>query len=193
MQKKHSHYFKPCPYEHVDVYRVLEMFAVTDPCLQHAVKKLLVAGGRGAGKDISQDVQEAIDTLERFKAMRDEELNVPVNDSDCAPVPTGIRVDSWGDTVRATFIKTGIWAECSTGRGQHKKKEEALRLLQIKLNGPVPAGPSVQDPISWAERLINQLPETHEGANSWLLNYGRGSRALCIQASYSSVKPKLET
>jgi hypothetical protein len=69
---KHSHYFKSCPFESIDIYRVLSLFAVADPCLQHAVKKLLVAGGRGH-KDISKDVQEAIDTLERWKAMRAEE------------------------------------------------------------------------------------------------------------------------
>lgn len=71
--RKHSHYFKPCPFEELDVYRVLELFAVTDPCLQHAAKKLLVAGGRGAGKDITRDVQEAIDTLQRWQEMRAEE------------------------------------------------------------------------------------------------------------------------
>lgn len=71
--RKHSHYFKPCPFPEVDVYRVLALFSVTDPCLQHAVKKLLVAGGRGAGKDISRDVSEAIDTLERWREMRAEE------------------------------------------------------------------------------------------------------------------------
>jgi hypothetical protein len=27
--------------------------------------------------------------------------------------------------------------------------------------------------IDWAEGLILQLPETHEGRNSWLINYGR--------------------
>jgi hypothetical protein len=68
----HSHYFKPSPYAFVDVYRVLEMFDVTDPCLQHAIKKLLVAGGRGV-KNIDQDIQEAIDTLNRYKEMRNEE------------------------------------------------------------------------------------------------------------------------
>jgi hypothetical protein len=57
----------------IDVYRVLALYDVTDPCIQHAVKKLLVAGGRGAGKDISQDIQEAIDSLERWKDMRNEE------------------------------------------------------------------------------------------------------------------------
>lgn len=69
---KHSHYFKPCPFSRIDVYRVLSMFGVTDPCLQHAVKKLLVAGGRGH-KDISRDVQDAIDTLARWQEMRREE------------------------------------------------------------------------------------------------------------------------
>jgi hypothetical protein len=26
--------------------------------------------------------------------------------------------------------------------------------------------------VQWAEALIKQLPEEHEGRNSWLLNYG---------------------
>lgn len=73
--RKHSHYYKPVTgLPHVDVYRVLQLFNVTDPCLQHAVKKLLVAGGRGGGKDITRDIQEAIDTLARWQEMRREEL-----------------------------------------------------------------------------------------------------------------------
>ena len=64
MSRKHEHYFKDVATLNViDVYRVLQLFGVTDPCLQHAIKKLLVAGGRGAGKDITQDIGEAIDTL----------------------------------------------------------------------------------------------------------------------------------
>ena len=70
----HSHYFKDVrELKTIDVYRVLQLFNVTDPCLQHAVKKLLVAGGRGGGKDISKDIQESIDSLERWKQMREEE------------------------------------------------------------------------------------------------------------------------
>lgn len=71
---KHPHYHKDVRHlETIDVYRVLHLFNVTDPCIQHAVKKLLVAGGRGAGKDVSKDIQEAIDSLERFKEMREED------------------------------------------------------------------------------------------------------------------------
>lgn len=74
MNEKYSHYYKKVPYDYVDVYRVLDIFNVTDPCIQHAIKKLLVAGGRGH-KDIEKDVQEAIVSLERWKSMRVEETN----------------------------------------------------------------------------------------------------------------------
>ena len=72
---KNKHYFKNTVHlDAVDVYRVLKLFNVTDPCLQHAIKKLLCAGGRGA-KDMEQDVQEAMDTLERYQDMcREDEL-----------------------------------------------------------------------------------------------------------------------
>lgn len=70
--RKYSHYFRPCPYAQIDVYRVLKLFQVTDPALAHAVKKLLVAGGRGA-KDQAKDVAEAADALARWQEMRAEE------------------------------------------------------------------------------------------------------------------------
>lgn len=74
MLREHNHYFKDVSgLDSIDVYRVLQLFNVTDPCIQHAVKKLLVAGGRGAGKDIGRDIKEAIDSLERWQEMREEE------------------------------------------------------------------------------------------------------------------------
>lgn len=75
--RAHNHYFKDVRHlDYVDVYRILALFNVTDPCVQHAVKKLLVAGGRGAGKDISRDIQEAIDSLKRYQEMREEDTPV---------------------------------------------------------------------------------------------------------------------
>lgn len=56
----------------IDVYRVLSLFNVTDPCIQHAIKKLLCAGDRGV-KDKEQDIREAKDCLSRYFAMRVEE------------------------------------------------------------------------------------------------------------------------
>lgn len=72
----HDHYFKDVAnLQRVDVYRVLRLFEVTDPCIQHAVKKLLVAGGRGS-KDVDKDIQEAMDSLARWQEMRKEDAAV---------------------------------------------------------------------------------------------------------------------
>jgi hypothetical protein len=72
-EKAHNHYFKDVSHlDYLDVYRVLDLFKVTDPCLQHAVKKLLVAGGRGH-KDIERDIQDVIDSCERWKEMKQED------------------------------------------------------------------------------------------------------------------------
>lgn len=72
VSKKHSHYYRPCPFPLVDVYRVLRLFNVTNQEIGHAVKKLLCSGLRGA-KDHDKDVQEAIDTLLRHLEMNKEE------------------------------------------------------------------------------------------------------------------------
>jgi hypothetical protein len=48
----------------VDVYDILRAFAVTDPAIQHAIKKLLCTGIRGH-KDSRQDLEEAIQSIER--------------------------------------------------------------------------------------------------------------------------------
>jgi len=64
--RKHSHYFKDVSsVAQIDVYAVLRLFEVTDPCLQHIVKKALCAGKRGA-KDWAKDVQEIADTAQRL-------------------------------------------------------------------------------------------------------------------------------
>lgn len=68
----HDHYKKDVTVlKFIDVYRVCSLFGVTDPCIQHAVKKLLCAGQRGS-KSEGQDVQEAIDTLVRYQEMQSE-------------------------------------------------------------------------------------------------------------------------
>lgn len=68
-----THYQKPVEHlKWIDVYRVLVLFGVTNPCLQHAIKKLLCAGQRGV-KDQKQDVQEAIASLLRYLEMQTED------------------------------------------------------------------------------------------------------------------------
>lgn len=53
----------------IDVYAVLEAFAVTCPARQHAVKKLLCTGIRGKG-DTIQDLTEARDAIDRAIQMQ---------------------------------------------------------------------------------------------------------------------------
>ena len=49
-----------------DIYDTLDAYRVDNPAIAHAVKKMLCAGTRGY-KDYQQDIQEAIDSLERAK------------------------------------------------------------------------------------------------------------------------------
>ena len=50
----------------------LTCLACSNPCVQHAVKKLLCSGQRGV-KDTRQDVQEAITSLVRCLEMQTED------------------------------------------------------------------------------------------------------------------------
>lgn len=68
-----NHYYKNvATLDVLDVYRVLRLFDVTDPALQHAVKKILCAGGRGL-KEKDRDINEAIASLMRWQEMREED------------------------------------------------------------------------------------------------------------------------
>lgn len=57
-------YRKVMPSVSVDVYDILQAYEVTNPAVQHAIKKMLCAGKRGYKGDI-KDIKEAISSLER--------------------------------------------------------------------------------------------------------------------------------
>ena len=59
-------------YNKLDIYRILKLYEVSDPCLSHAIKKLLCAGKRGV-KNQTQDINEAILSLKRFLEMQGED------------------------------------------------------------------------------------------------------------------------
>lgn len=68
---KHRHYHKDVSnLNFIDIYDILYLYNVTDPTIQHAIKKLLVPGGRGGNKDFEEDITEAIDSLVRGKELR---------------------------------------------------------------------------------------------------------------------------
>ena len=63
-------------YNKLDIYRILSLYDVTDPCLQHSIKKLLCAGKRGGAKNFLQDVNEAILSLKRLLEMQGEDNGI---------------------------------------------------------------------------------------------------------------------
>lgn len=70
--EKYPHYYKDIRHLNtIDIYRFFELFGVTDPCIQHSMKKLAVGGKRGA-KDYEKDIKEAMDTLKRWEYMQEE-------------------------------------------------------------------------------------------------------------------------
>lgn len=71
----HDHYKKDIKHlDNIDIYRVLDLYGVTHPAIQHAVKKLLCAGQRGA-KDYERDLREAVDSINRALQMIAEDCN----------------------------------------------------------------------------------------------------------------------
>jgi len=67
-----SKYTRTLKGQQVDVYDVLKAFNVTDPALQHLIKKALCCGLRGH-KDQAQDLQDIVDSSLRAQQLaRDE-------------------------------------------------------------------------------------------------------------------------
>lgn len=63
-QKPKNKYHRDLKGVTVDVYDVLKAFEVTDPALQHLIKKALCAGLRGH-KNKDQDLQDILDSAKR--------------------------------------------------------------------------------------------------------------------------------
>lgn len=64
-EREFSHYFKDISnYSVLDVYRVLDLYQVSNHAVAHAIKKLLCSGERGAKNEIV-DIEEAIKSLYR--------------------------------------------------------------------------------------------------------------------------------
>jgi len=71
--EKYPHYYRDIRHINIlDIYRVLDLFSTGDSALDHATKKILAAGKRGA-KDKEKDIKEAIDTLTRRLEMLEED------------------------------------------------------------------------------------------------------------------------
>lgn len=105
--EKHSHYKKYVQHlKFIDPYRVCELFNVGGGGIEHAIKKLLVAGNRGA-KDKAKDVQEAIDSLIRWQEMQlENDFNNKPEDTQRGDIKISLNDISLGsDETRALILK----------------------------------------------------------------------------------------
>ena len=146
MKENHNHYFKPCPYDTLDVYRVISIFGVSDPCIQHALKKMLCSGVRGH-KDQSKDIQDVIDTLERWKEMRYEDNKITLENTDIdSPVERWYPDDS------------GEWIEYD-GSGQPVEDDVVVEVLLTVEDGERDYGPWKQRAGSfrWSRNGYNDI------------------------------------
>jgi hypothetical protein len=75
LSSKYPKYYKPVgDLTEVDVYAVHKLFNIQDPsgAIQHASKKLLLAGVRTGSKSMYKDIKEARDTLTRWLELNPE-------------------------------------------------------------------------------------------------------------------------
>ena len=79
--RKHSHYFRPFPYDNIDIYRFLEVFDVTCPVAQHIIKKAVATGKRGH-KDLQRDWQDIVDSAQRKLEMLGEDCQVDADSTE---------------------------------------------------------------------------------------------------------------
>ncbi len=66
MNNKYQREIKPGVF--VDVYDVLKAWTVTNPALQHLIKKALAVGQRGH-KDAAEDLQDIVDSAVRAQEL----------------------------------------------------------------------------------------------------------------------------
>lgn len=70
MKRPFDPYNVPFAGAKLDPYRVIELFRISHPAIQQAIKKLLRCGGKH--KTTAQDVEDAITSLQRWQEMEEE-------------------------------------------------------------------------------------------------------------------------
>ena len=72
LAKQYPHYYRSVKgLDYVDFYDIALLFNITDPALQHAIKKLLALGNRGH-KEVEQDLAEVEQSLTRYRMILQE-------------------------------------------------------------------------------------------------------------------------
>jgi len=78
-------------------------------------------------------------------------------------IPLKARLYYWGN--KPEYSNIVAYRVVKEDKAETSKKPKSIELTPAEIQSGV-------DRVKWAEGLIRQLPEDHEGRNSWLLNYG---------------------
>ena len=90
--------------------------------------------------------------------------------------------------IRKSFcaLHSGLSADESQAKGQKTKNQsEVIHLNKAEIQSGL-------NRVKWAEALIRQLPENHDGRNSWLLNYGFQNNDASIMLAIREASRKAE-
>lgn len=182
--RPHAHYFKDVRHlDYIDVYRVIDLFAVEHPAMQHALKKVLAAGERGA-KSQTQDAQEAIDSLQRFLEMKteDNEQCPPIEQSE--PIPDVINIGKrWmpypSSSAQSTILEDGSTLTASFGNPQPLDLKGVKGVKEMKVSGFVDQGPSATEKPWYPDdsrEWVEGIPKEGTMLSEWLLKSERDTR-----------------
>lgn len=73
--RAHSHYYANVEHlKEIDFYRLALLYKITDPCVQHILKKAMAPGDRGA-KSMVLDMENIRDTAIRWLELNEEDKN----------------------------------------------------------------------------------------------------------------------
>ena len=90
----------------VDVYRVIDGFNVTDPCLQHLIKKAMAPGDRGH-KDLLQDYQDIVHSANSALDLIRAKLATTTSSEPKVEIPACKAIQQMGKDFEAALAKLG--------------------------------------------------------------------------------------
>ena len=156
----------------VDVYSVLAAFRVTCPARQHAIKKLLMPGQRGAKGEI-QDLDEALVSVSRAIDMararlpeagtltgeRETPPYIFTREPESEPEPEPELEPEPEPKPKLVTWRLCVWLEPSDAYGNMNEPIDDFRLVKWRPSGDIPKGWCPIEAQSQPIETVQQLPE----------------------------------
>ncbi len=166
---------KPLAVE-TDVYRVLDAFKVTDPCLQHLVKRALAPGDRGH-KDLLQDYQDIIHSAHSaYDLLQAKYATTAESNLEQDAIPLGERRQQSPSTkFSIQMVLSEGDAELLKQQGSLASTISARQLLESMADRKIPGGKPIiiTSPTKrlrwpdWMKQAIADMDWVHVAHDEW--------------------------